>query len=158
MNRYSGVRVGSNILSPISPGWGATDGVRAGVPWRYKDGCLPSDLSQDGDGGVDQVPNPLRWPVCITVIVGMACVCTVLSVVSPASAKSPMGLASRWSGLPSGWVLKHSALVGSTPPCLASAEAPFASCPAATVAGAGEPDGGLAQLTEKVVSDSSENP
>ena len=82
---------------------------------------------------------------------GIACVCAALSVALPVSAKSPTGSVLRLSDLPAGWVVNHSALVGFTPPCLASAEAPLAPYPKATVTGAGEP-GDLAQFVERVVS------
>lgn len=84
-------------------------------------------------------------------VLGMACVCAVLTAALPASAQSPTGSVLRQSDLPAGWVVNHSALVGFTPPCLASAGAALAHYPVAKVAGAGEPNE-LAQFTEKVVS------
>jgi len=84
-------------------------------------------------------------------IVGTVTVCAVLSVALPASAKSPTGSVLRRSDLPAGWAVNHSKVVGFTPPCLASAEAPLAAYPNATVGGAGEP-GDLAQFVERVVS------
>jgi hypothetical protein len=84
-------------------------------------------------------------------LLGLTCVCAVLSVATLASAKSPTGSVLRLSDLPAGWMVSHSALVEFTPPCLASAEAPLAHYPDAKVAGAGEPSD-LAQFAERVVS------
>jgi hypothetical protein len=83
-------------------------------------------------------------------LVGTACVCAVLSVALPASAKSPTGSVLRLSDLPARWVVNRSALVGFIPPCLASAEASLARYPNAKVAGAGN-SGDLVEFAEQVV-------
>jgi hypothetical protein len=84
-------------------------------------------------------------------VLGITCICAVMTVASPASAKPPTGSLLRQSDLPTGWVVNHSSLVGYTPPCLASAGATLAHYPAAKFAVAGEQND-LAQVTERVIS------
>jgi hypothetical protein len=84
-------------------------------------------------------------------MLGVVCLMVVAWGSSSSLATVPTGSVLRVADLPAGWIVDRSELVGSTPPCIASAEAPLKSFPEKRVAFAGETDH-LAELSERVIS------
>jgi hypothetical protein len=81
----------------------------------------------------------------------MACFIAAAWGPSASSATVPTGSVLKVGDLPAGWIVDRAELVGNTPPCIASAEAPLESFPERRAAFAGETSH-LAVLDERVIS------